>query len=1403
VRFLPSLFRKDAATPADREEKVFLADYYAGASALGVVPGSRYDDRWDVERAVTDAYEKVVWAFAAVEAISTSQSRLPFAVRKGDVPEDDHPLYRLLNRRANPMETGRQFRKRLSAQVLLSRKGAFVEVTPSRAGTPIRADLLPPARTWPVPGTGTTLLSHYELRDVAGRVTREIDPALVRWVREPHPLDPYSGVTPLDAAGLSVDLDHHARRYNVAFLTNDGRPGQLILVKGDADEPVLQGIEAKLDRGPRSAGKTTVITGDGLEVVDTASRPRDMQYQAVARNAKTEILVAFGVPESMLGNAADKTFSNADAEGLAFWTITMQPHLDLVASAFEPDLEEGLEPFFETVTVEVLQQTERARREEARAEVAAGLRSIFSYAQLAGLDEIENTVQTRTLWVPSGKQPVPSTKADADAEAAAQQQAAAEQGAPPPGPGGGEPPPEEPPPDDGSGGGGPPPPDQPGPTPPDSSSTAPGEAQPVDDTITLGAPDDPANGLIGELKQAPPEPQPEMRLVRKAEEPLTGDTFTPDPVARDQAQAALTAALQALTVRWVERAAVKLGSPKARKGTRHWSPQPEYAWDGRLGVKALDPSAAAVDPDRWEAEAADTARPILEQYAATAAAAAAAWLGAGEEEDTDGPTAEVVALVVLLVGRSAARQALAVAGLVNGMDQDGAGIPEIVAAVREVAARSLGQWAAGLSVQCANAAVQGAVDALVRGLAELNPRAGQRIVRTWVTEEDERVRPTHREVDGVQRRLGVPFRVGGGLLAYPGDPMGPPEETANCRCHLVYAGAGVEVKASLRGGGRRVSGAAHGVAGALNWDESLHPRDSRGRFIETGDEVRGLTASGFITGEVVGNHRNARTGRTEIDVRTSNGKTVRVSASQVSRTGRQIGPARAGDGHRQRAAAPPKPDATPARRGPAKAGPARFRDLDAVREHLRTGGDASPGVPAATAKELADDDTLTLSAGRRLVARRKGDRWEVYSASGRFIGRMGAGTDRADAQDMMRRLENDPRLRDADGDPVPWDDPGLSIQRWKNGDGQDLRTAVNAVLKDRRAEGRPPTEKDETPARPDTADTPDRRQAVLDAAQRSGHLEVIPVGGKPAGKPAGSPQGANTVENVLRKLDGQHVGIGDGLTVHVRRQGLARASFNQNPVWFEDDNGNRSSAPAGFMAALRQAENADLVRIHLGNITITDEGQRRLDEYRRRDGDRATTPETPEENRWVPGPKPSTPRMLEHTQTQLQLLRPGDQVYTDGEGDAAHPLGLTGTLARGMGDRLYGPSGQVSRNAKPRTVDRVESRQTDRGERWAVYFTDGTHVGTDDDKHSYTGRAVVKGPLSNADGEQEGAEREPVRRAGDAALAGVPAGPAEGDRNAGAAGGVLREAGPGGGGRDHNADRPDRRAGQAGRDVRG
>lgn len=55
----------------------------------------------------------------------------------------------------------------------------------------------------------------------------------------------------------------------------------------------------------------------------------------------------------------------------------------------------------------------------------------------------------------------------------------------------------------------------------------------------------------------------------------------------------------------------------------------------------------------------------------------------------------------------------------------------------------------------------------------------------WMTVHDARVRPSHVEADGQIQELGHPYRVGKALLAYPGDPAGPPEETINCRCILI------------------------------------------------------------------------------------------------------------------------------------------------------------------------------------------------------------------------------------------------------------------------------------------------------------------------------------------------------------------------------------------------------------------------------------------------------------------------------------------------------------------------------------------------------------------------------------------------------------------------------------------
>lgn len=53
----------------------------------------------------------------------------------------------------------------------------------------------------------------------------------------------------------------------------------------------------------------------------------------------------------------------------------------------------------------------------------------------------------------------------------------------------------------------------------------------------------------------------------------------------------------------------------------------------------------------------------------------------------------------------------------------------------------------------------------------------------WRTANDSRVRDSHAAMDGQKVRKGEFFTSGlGNKLRYPGDPMGPPEDTINCRC---------------------------------------------------------------------------------------------------------------------------------------------------------------------------------------------------------------------------------------------------------------------------------------------------------------------------------------------------------------------------------------------------------------------------------------------------------------------------------------------------------------------------------------------------------------------------------------------------------------------------------------------
>lgn len=792
------------ATPVETKDLAgtgnpYVSLSYAGTSTLWGTEGRA--DGWDMDRVITEGYERSIWTFKAVEAISKHVSELPIQIGRGgderrfeETLEDD-PLLRLLNKRANPLESGDVFKKRLSAQLLLSKKGVFIEKTYSRGGRLTRLDILPPDRVEIIPDPYGDYVQWFDFTSRAG-IVRRLSPERVIWLRDPHPTDPFCGVTPLEAAGLSVDLDVKARTYNISFIDNDGRPGGIVGIDVDGvDSREINRIQQRLSPGAHHAGELTIVgTGPGgLNYLDTSARPRDMAYESLSATTKGEILAAFGVPESIVGNASERTYANADREEWTFWDHTELPHLNLIASGFDTDLDDDWTVRFDTSRVQALEFPRRQAREEARAEFGAGLITIDEYRKIAGRDPF-NVAQSRALWISPQKAPVPANEQDAAALGLAPEGSAG-----PPGLEAGAAEPAQ---------------LLAGGTAADAVAQA--RALPTDETAADSVAMARGQGSTGQLALPPGtavatvetarattfaagtgEAATDVALARDATQPQNGAGEAAEDLAAARGQVetkafreedgfevtdadfdvlalAIAAALTALLARQQGVLTARLRAPKTRKHTRYWEPESEN--DLRRGNGPLD-SDRVVSATRWAEETTATLTPILQQAAITTARTASqALTGTGAVP----PAAAGVALI------AAAQAGEAITGFLAELAQElqdaQQGTPTLDHLVETVAAyyrAATPELVARLAEASAVATVNGAAEAVADS-------TGPDIIRTWVTRGDSRVRPAHKTLHGTTLPAGTPYSVDGFNIRYPGDPFAPIALTVNCRCRLHY-----------------------------------------------------------------------------------------------------------------------------------------------------------------------------------------------------------------------------------------------------------------------------------------------------------------------------------------------------------------------------------------------------------------------------------------------------------------------------------------------------------------------------------------------------------------------------------------------------------------------------------------
>ena len=406
--------RNQSLAPASTGEKVIRGTSRTNA-------GVTYEESWDNTRSITEGLLRSTWVYRAVDAIASNAARIPIILREDNpldgLPVNDTDLYRLLNSAPNQGEDSVAFRYRLSAQLLLSDRGAFIEVSKTKGGEVLALTLLPPDAVTPIPDQ-KKFISGYKLSlNVKGQngrtetIEKMYKPDQIIWVRKPHPFHAYGAITPLAAAGVAIESDWFAKMYNRNFLLNDGRPGGLVVVKGDMTEDDKDELRAKFGGSISRAGRISVIASEaGADFVDTAVTPREAAYIEARKINKDEILMAFGVPESVLANASGRTFDNAEMERHVFWMETMIPHLDLITrplDALDPNPDTFVS--YNLDNVDVLQRMEMKRREFLLRESDVGATSWNEYREATGRAAVPGELNDM-LWISKSKNPVVTTE---------------------------------------------------------------------------------------------------------------------------------------------------------------------------------------------------------------------------------------------------------------------------------------------------------------------------------------------------------------------------------------------------------------------------------------------------------------------------------------------------------------------------------------------------------------------------------------------------------------------------------------------------------------------------------------------------------------------------------------------------------------------------------------------------------------------------------------------------------------------------------------------------------------------------------------------------------------------------------------------------------------------------------
>lgn len=327
---------------------------------------------FDLYRNQALTYNQFVWVYAAVSRIAEAASMVPLHMlgEKGE-HRDDHPAKKLLD---SPNFHTSMFELKEQTFIHLELQGNAYWFTELIDGQPASIEIIRPHEIRP--HAHKELFVDYYIHRVNNHVTFLPADQVIHFKRY-HPLRKYVGLSAIEAASKTLEMEDKRYRYDKAFFANNARPSGVLTTEAILAPEVQRRIErAWRDRfkGEENAHRTALLMG-GVRFQSVGLAPKDTEFLNLRMMDRDELLAIFGVSTSNLGIVKDVNKSNAEAMYYMFMRDTIRPKLHRIQEKINLEFierwyrEDKVRAAFEEINVDTRDQILKEQQLVAKAGV--------------------------------------------------------------------------------------------------------------------------------------------------------------------------------------------------------------------------------------------------------------------------------------------------------------------------------------------------------------------------------------------------------------------------------------------------------------------------------------------------------------------------------------------------------------------------------------------------------------------------------------------------------------------------------------------------------------------------------------------------------------------------------------------------------------------------------------------------------------------------------------------------------------------------------------------------------------------------------------------------------------------------------------------------------------------------